>query len=203
MILTEGGNNNFPQPPLGTHIARCVRVIDIGTQKQEFEGKTTHPHQIVIGWELPLELIPEGDFKDQPFYVSKFYTASLNEKATLRAHLANWRGRDFTPEELSGFDPRNVLGKCCMVSLTENSKGKPKISGVVALPKGTQVPPQVNPNVYFSLEQFDQTVFDGLTKGMKEKIIASPEYQRIVGAGKAPAAMPNGPAFDMEDDIPF
>ncbi len=203
MKVSDSGGGNFPQVPLGSHIARCIRVIDIGTQTNDYQGKVTHPRQVVIGWELPNELIPDGEYKGQPFFASKFYTASLNEKATLRAHLANWRGRDFTPEELQGFDLRNILGKPCMLSIVQSESGKSKIGGVMALPKGMQVPPQVNPNVHFSLDEFDQAVFDNLTKGMKEKIIASPEYQRIVGAGKAPPAMPNGGLDDIDNDLPF
>lgn len=204
MRVSDSGGSNFPQIPLGSHVARCIRVIDLGTQTNDYQGKVTHPRQVVIGWELPNELIEDGEHKGKPMYASKFYTASLNEKATLRGHLANWRGRDFTPDELQGFDLRNILGKTCMLSIVQSESGKSKVGGVMALPKGMQVPPQVNPNVHFSLDEFDQATFDALTKGMKEKIIASPEYQRIVGAGKAPDKMPNGGAFnDMEDDIPF
>jgi hypothetical protein len=203
MILTEGGGKDFPKIPLGTHVARCIRVIDIGTQEGQWKGETTRAPKVVIGWELPLELIPDGEYQGQPFFISEFYTASLNEKAKLRGHLANWRGRDFTPEELGGFDLANILGKPCMLSMVMSETGKTKVGGVMALPKGMQVPPQVNPTVHFSLADFNQAAFDGLTKGMKGKIIASPEYQRIVGAGKAPAAMPAGGVADLDDDIPF
>tara|TARA_R110000868_G_scaffold163731_1_gene396054 strand:- start:895 stop:1512 length:618 start_codon:yes stop_codon:yes gene_type:complete len=203
-ISENGGGKEFPKIPVGTHVARCIRVIDIGTQEGQYQGEKTRAHKVVIGWELPDELIPDGDYQGQPFFISEFYTASLNEKAKLRGHLANWRGRDFTPEELSGFDLANVLGKPCMISVVLSESGKTKVGGVMALPKGMQVPPQANPTVHFSLDDFNQTVFDGLTKGMKAKIIASPEYQRVVGAGRAPAAMPNGNSIsDMEDDIPF
>jgi hypothetical protein len=203
MILTEGGGKDFPKIPLGTHVARCIRVIDIGTQEGQWKGETTRAPKVVIGWELPLELIPDGEYQGQPFFISEFYTASLNEKAKLRGHLANWRGRDFTPEELGGFDLAHILGKPCMLSVVMSETGKTKVGGVMALPKGMQVPPQVNPTVHFSLADFNQAAFDGLTKGMKGKIIASPEYQRIVGAGKAPAAMPAGGVADLDDDIPF
>jgi hypothetical protein len=61
----------------------------------------------------------------KPFTVSKFYTASLGEKANLRADLKNWRGRDFTDEELAGFEAKNILGKPCMLSVVETeSEGK-------------------------------------------------------------------------------
>ena len=202
MKLTDSGGGNYEQPPIGTHVARCIKVIDLGTQRGEYQGKATIKRQLIIGWELPNELMTEGDHAGKPFGVSKFYTASLNEKATLRADLANWRGRDFTPQELSGFDPKNVLGKCCMVSLTLNDKQKTRVTGVMALPKGMQVPDAVNPLVYFSLDDFDIRVYDTLPEGFKKMISASPEYQQIMQKGNGAAQMAN----DMPDDgsdIPF
>lgn len=202
MKLTDSGGGNYEQPPVGTHIARCIKVIDIGTQKGEYQGKVTMKRQVIIGWELPGELMSEGEHAGKPFGVSKFYTASLNEKANLRADLANWRGRDFTPQELGGFDAKNVLGKCCMVSLTLSDKGKTRVTGVMAIPKGMEVPPQVNPTVYFSLDEFDAKTFDSLSDGFKKMIQVSPEYQQVIKRGNDPVK-PAGAFDDMDDDIPF
>ena len=202
MKLTDSGGGNYEQPPVGTHLARCIKVIDIGTQKGEYQGKVTMKRQVIIGWELPGELMNEGEHAGKPFGVSKFYTASLNEKANLRADLANWRGRDFTPQELGGFDAKNVLGKCCMVSLTLSDKGKTRVTGVMAIPKGMEVPPQVNPTVYFSLDEFDAKTFDGLSEGFKKMIQVSPEYQQVIRRGAEPTK-PAGSFDDMDDDIPF
>jgi len=153
MKLTEGGGKEFEQAPIGTHVARCIKVIDVGTQFGEYQGKPNAARKIVVSWELPNELMTEGDFEGKPFIVSKFYTASLSEKANLRKDLVNWRGRDFTPEELQGFDSKNILGKPCMVQITTSEKGKSKVTGVMSLMKGTACPPQVNESVYFSLER--------------------------------------------------
>lgn len=201
MQFKDNGGGDFEQPPIGTHIARCIKLIDIGTQKGEYQGKATSRRQVIIGWELPDELMSEGDFAGKPFYVSKFYTQSLSEKATLRADLKNWRGRDFTEAELAGFDAKNILGKACMLSLTENEKGRVRVTGVMALPKGTVVPDQVNPTVYFSLEpnEFNQAAFDGISDGIRKIIMASPEYRQIMNPSQ-----PSGGGFnDFEDDTPF
>lgn len=212
---TDTGGGDFEQPPEGTHVARCVKMIDIGTQEGEYQGKATRKRQAIIGWELPNELMSEGEYAGKPFAVSKFYTQSLGEKANLRKDLMNWRGRDFTPEELAGFDAKNILGKTCMVSLTKNDKGRTKVTAVIALPRGMTVPPQVNPTAYLSLEddEFDQGVFDALSDKMKEMIRKSPEYARLMGIGNqtadsqdgyrppAEADFPNDPLDD--DDIPF
>lgn len=204
MKWSDQGGGDFEQPPVGTHVARCVKMIDIGTQRGEYQGKATMKRQVIIGFELPNELMTEGDYAGKPFTVSRFYTASLSEKANLRKDLANWRGRDFTEEELRGFEAKNILGKPCMLSLTPNEKGKVRITGVMALPKGTQVPEQVNASVYLSLEpeEFDPEVFDALSEGYKKLIKVSPEWAELQKP-KAPPSKGGGHFDDMADDIPF
>jgi hypothetical protein len=201
MKLTDSGSGNYEQPPTGTHVARCVRMIDLGTQKGEYQGRATSKRQIILAWELPLELMSEGDAAGKPFLVSKFYTASLNEKATLRHDLANWRGRDFTPEELSGFDSKNLIGKTCMLSITLNDKGKAKVTGVMALPKGTEVPAQCNKSLYFSMEpgEYSAEIYEGLSEGIKKMIYLSPEF---TAAQKRPG-IADMPSDNIDDDIPF
>lgn len=200
MKWKDNGGGDFEQPPVGTHLAICTKIIDIGTQKGEYQGKATSRRQVIIGWELPHELMSEGDYAGKPFVVSKFYTASLAEKATLRSDLKNWRGRDFTEAELAGFEARNILGKPCMLSLTENDKGKVRVTGVMAAPKGQQIPAPSNGAIYFSLEEgeFDPRVFETLSEGIKKFIMASPEYQTVV---HAPA--PSSKFDDLDSDIPF
>ena len=202
MKWSDSGGGEFVQAPIGTHVARCVRMIDIGTQKSEYQGQTNIRRQVVIGWELPNELMPDGDYKGKPFTVSRFYTASLNEKANLRRDLETWRGRAFTEQELAGFDSKTILGKPCMLSIIHNEKGKARVSGVMALPKGMEVPPQVNDTLYFSLEEFSKAVFDSLTDGFKRLIQASPEYAHVSSGGAVKPAG-GGKFDDLEDDIPF
>mgnify|MGYP000991632769 CR=1 FL=1 len=200
MKWSDQGGTEFEQPPVGTHVARCVKMIDIGTQRGEYQGKATMKRQVIIGFELPNELMQEGEYKGKPFTVSRFYTASLSEKANLRKDLANWRGRDFTEEELRGFEAKNILGKPCMLSLIPNDKGKVRITGVMALPKGTQVPEQINPTVYLSLEpgEFNPEVFEALSDGYKKLIKVSPEWTEL----QKPQT-PKGKFDDMDDDIPW
>jgi len=206
MIITDNGGN-FEQPPIGAHVARCVRIIDIGTQKGEYQGMPTFKRQIVIAWELPNELMTSGEYAGKPFMVSKFYTASLHEKSGLRKDLAAWRTKDFTEEELKGFDMKNLIGKPCMVSLILNDKNKAKINAVMALPKGTAVPEKINPTLNFSLDEFNDATFNALTDGYKKLIAQSPEYQKALKqktAHEPAAANANASGFDdMDSDIPF
>jgi hypothetical protein len=200
MIAKDSGGGSFEQAPAGTHVARCYKLIDLGTTLQEFQGEAKKRHQVLIGWELPNELMTTGEFAGQPFTASKFYTLSLHEKSNLRGDLKNWRGRDFTDDELKGFDLKNVLGAPCMLSVTINDKGKSEVSGVMALPKGTTVADAVNPNVYFSFDEFSQETFDAFSEKMQALIAKADEFKALDGKAEAkPVA-----AGDLgDDDIPF
>ena len=216
MKWTDQGGGDFAQAPAGTHVARCVRLIDIGTQPGEYQGQPTAKRKVVVGFELPTELIPDGDRAGKPFFISKYYTASLADSANLRRDLVNWRGRDFTEEELEGFDSKNILGKPCLLQLTPNEKNKMRITGLMALPKGTPVPERINPLFYFSLEpdEFRAAAFDSLSDYYKNLIASTPEFQALQAkpapsmqrpTGQQPTAQRVQPMQeqDFDDDIPF
>jgi hypothetical protein len=204
MKVSDTGGGDFQQAPAGTHIGRCVRIIDLGTQFGEYQGKPTSARKVVVSWELPNALMTEGNFAGQPFIVGKWYTASIGEKANLRKDLVNWRGREFTDEELQGFDIKKLLGVPCMLSLTPNDKNKVRVTGIMKPPAGTTCPPQINPNLYFSLErdEFSQATFDGLQEFWQTEIKKSPEWQDIQGKG-GPIKTGTSGLAEMEDDIPF
>lgn len=197
MILKDNGTSEYETAPSGSHVAICYSIIDIGTQRNDYQGEVNYKRQVIFHWELCHELMT-GKNEGRPFSVMKFYTASLNEKANLRIDLKNWRGRDFTPEELMGFDAKNILGKPCILSVTLSDKGKAKVTGVTAMTKGTPVQKQVNPSVYFSLDSFDKELFESLPDWLKEKIKASPEYASLTGTKAT-----SGSFSDFESDLPF
>jgi len=62
MILSDSGGTTFEQPPTGSHSARCISIIDIGTQRSTYEGEVQVKHQLVIRWELSNELMTSGEF---------------------------------------------------------------------------------------------------------------------------------------------
>lgn len=198
MKLTDNGGKEFEAAPIGNHIARCVGMIDLGTQQGEYQGKTTHARKIVLRWELPNELISEGEWAGKPFVVSQFYTASLSEKANLRKVLESWRGKPFSPEELMGFESKNLLDKPCMVNITHTEKGKAKVTSVAQVPKGMQVPGRFNDLLYFSLDDFKGEVFNGLPKYYQAMIGKSPEWAELNGRPPVSSRIE-----DMESDIPF
>ena len=203
----KGGSTDFKQAPAGTHVARCYSIIDIGTQHGEYLGAPTAREQIIVRWELPFET-EQFEGQEKPLIVSRFYTNSLNEKATLRKDLENWRSRAFTEDELAKFDLASILSKPCTVSVVLNDKGKAKVTGVGALPKGTTCPPLFNKPVTFWIDEYDDNVFQSLPKGFQDLIVKSDEFK----AAFAPPTKGEADESDLaqqaasdkaDDDIPF
>ena len=178
MSLTAKAGENFQLTPEGTHLARCFRIVDLGTQHNEQFSK--FQHKILISWELPAELMEDG----RPFSVSKRYTLSLGEKSSLRADLEAWRGRAFTEEELQGFDIKKLIGATCYLNIAHKKNGEKtytNITAIMKLPKGIECPPAVNPPTVLELEpeSFAIDVFEGLSDKLKDTIRLSPEYKNI------------------------
>jgi len=193
----ESGGSDFTPAPVGSHVARCYKLTDLGTQTSDYQGKVTMKNQVLMTWELPLEMMAAGDDGvEKPFSVSKFYTNSLHEQANLRHDLEAWRGRAFTEEELDGFDLMSVLGKPCMLSIVAKPSGGTKVGSVSAIPKGFQVPPQFNLEESFWLEEYSQAGFDAIPKGIQKIIEKSPEWR---GLGRDPVQE----LAEMEDDKPW
>ena len=73
--------SDFKIPPAGTHMARCIGMIEIGTVTTTFMDDEKILQKVSITWELPEELAVFNEEKgEQPFVVSKEYTLSMHEK---------------------------------------------------------------------------------------------------------------------------
>lgn len=108
----------------GSHHAVVHSVHDLGLQKNSYLGEIKMQRQVVVVFEIVDEQIPDGDFKGKNHVVSKRYTKSLGDKANLRLDLKNWRGKDFTNEEISKFDLESIVGKNCIISVTHKTTKK-------------------------------------------------------------------------------
>lgn len=173
-------SQGFENAPAGTHLARCIGLFGLGTRQQEFQGQKRWRNVVVIMWELPYEQMSDG----RPFVVTGWYTRSLSDKANLRQDLAAWRTKDFTKDELKGFEMKNLLDKGCQVILSANEEGRTKLSGVAALPKGTVLPDRVNELRYFDIYEYDEPEFDALSDKFKEMVRESREFQEQAQHGR-------------------
>ncbi len=131
-----GGGGNFVPCPAGAYPAVCCDVVDLGELKVSYGGKEKTQHKIRICWQVD-ENMPDG----KPFMVSKRYTLSLHEKATLTKDLESWRGKQFTETELGGFDVETVIGVPCYLNVVQTKKGEDiyaNVTAVMRLPRGTK-----------------------------------------------------------------
>ena len=213
-FIVEDKGGEFERCPPGMHLARCYRIVDLGTQKKEYKGVSKLLHQITVYWEIhgagddgePLKM------KDgRPFAIFKNYTLSWSEKANLRLDLQSWRGKAFTQEEMRKFDLKNVLGAFCMLNVIErpgqDGKTYTIVNGVTPVPamiKQNGLPTPVNVTEMFNLQEPDWSMFEKFSDNLKKKIISSPEFEKAKGgstpAQQAPAASADDDSFD---DIPF
>lgn len=208
MSKWSDSGKEWEQPETGNQIARCIRVIELGTQKKEYQGQTSWKRQTLIVWELPNNLMTEGEHAGKPFTISQFYTASLGEKANLRRDLENWRGRAFTEEELNGFDQKRILGQPCLLNLVEK-EGKVRVNAVSAIVKNMEIPPQVNESFFYDIDDGEGGNWNKLTDGVKAMIVRSKEWQEAQQPTKQQAvqaqASHEAAGFDGGEDqsIPF
>jgi hypothetical protein len=199
---------DFELAPAGTHHAVCYRVIDLGTQETNFEGKIDKKHQILVSWELPDEPMKDG----RPFGIGKTYTWSMNKRASLRKHLEAWRGVPFSDKDFgpNGFNIKNILGKCCTVSIVHGERNdgsqNARVDSVGKAMKGHVQTPPTNTCIYLWLDDigWDTNIFALLPEWLQEKITASPEYENIItGRPAEKAADERNPPGDQSEDIPF
>lgn len=218
--------------PAGNYVARCYKMIQIGTTPEAINGESKQLHKVRIGWEFPHDTKVFNEEKGpQPIVFDEEYTVSLSDKSNLRKMLASWRGKDFTPEEAKAFDITKLIGVPCMVNIIhvqskrDASKVYSKIGSVSSVPKGMTVPPQVNKTFVLSYDEFDFNKFDSLPDFIKDKMKTSTEFkalsqatQQSVATQQAPQqsapktwqakepAQSHQPAKqleEVEDDLPF
>jgi hypothetical protein len=210
MIIRENRTEStFKLPPSGSHLGRLYRILDLGTQKVEWQGAIKMQRKLMFSFELHGEdndgqALTTNDGK--PLMISKRYTMSLGEQSTLRKDLESWRGKKFTAEELLGFDLNVLLGKFAMCNVTHNDReGKTyaNLSGLSQVPAALKKMPEptgVNDLMIFSLDAFDQAKFDSLSDGLKDIIKKSAEWRGTNGEEEANKAVA---AATLDDDMPF
>jgi hypothetical protein len=197
------------------YLARCYRIVDLGTQKSEYLGQIKNLPKVMLQFEVHGE-DDEGKplltAKNEPMSISKNFTLSLAEKATLRKDLQTWRGKEFTTDELKGFQLDNVLGAWAMIAITKamgnNGKEYTNIANINSVPKALKgtLPQGHNKCAAFYIESPDMEMFETFSDNLRAKIEQSPEWQARKGnqPSKAQGAAKPASGFDdMDDDIPF
>jgi len=196
---TDNGGGSFALVPEDNHLARCVRVIDLGTQP----GSQMYPtpkHKVLLAWELP-EVRHDYGGEDVPALLFKRYTLSLHENAELCKHLESWRGRAFSDEEKQGFDIAKLLGVPCQIQVVHSDNGKyANIKSISKMhPRLLEtMPPAYHPLVHYEIESGENEVFRSFSDNLKATITSAPEWP-----GSRDDAWGNDAPPPDDSDIPF
>ena len=194
--------------PEGDHDALLYQLVELGTQPNNYGPDK---RRLSIGWELP-GLAPfetdEGVKKPKCFwqgYNLPEEGRGLHPKSNLRKMLTKWRSREFSTEEMEGFELKTILGKACIIRIeheVNDNTGKlyQKLMSVRKWPKDKEVPELQNELQFFSFQD-DMDVPGNLPEWMRKAIMESYEYQHRgeeLGAAPYPSEMPAD-----DSDIPF
>lgn len=167
-----------PQAPEGSHVGICVRIYDMGTQKEEFEGKMKLNRKLRLGFELPDErAVFNPDKGEQPFMVDLTLNFSSFERSNFMKTMTGWLGK---PPEQS-FDIEELLGRAGMVNVVhKEAKGKvyANVTSITPVPKALlkAIPDPENKPVYWSVENGKDAAYDKLPDFLKKMADASIEF---------------------------
>lgn len=207
LVAKDSGGKTFDPVPAGVHNAVCYMVMDLGSHFDKKFAK--HTHSVLIGWEIPGERIiieKEGVKHDLPRAISRKYTISLHEKATLRKDLQTWRGRMFTDEELKGFDIKNILGKSCMIQVIHEKVGEKtyaNIGAIMPLMKGTPALVAENPLKFYSIEDDRDVIPKDTPQWIIDIIRSSEEWQQFGPTEEVPVGEAEPAGADDDSSVPF
>ena len=197
IVKDKGGD--FKVLDEGTHLAICNAVVDIGLQNTVWDSQQEN---VWLRFEVPAEriqYIKDGEEIDEPMTIWTRYNKTLNKKATLRKDLDAWRGRNFSEDELQGFDLFNLVGKPCLITVVHNQPGDriyANISAIAKVMKDQEIPGQELESICFSPNDTDQ--YENVPEWLQEKFDNRVELEELV---EEPAA--NDDFEDDLDELPF
>lgn len=208
-LIASDNGGSFKPVPQGVHLARCYRLIDLGTQEVEYQGEKKAQRKVLIGWELHGESETGEQLTTddgQPMTISKRYTLSLSRNAKMRSDLESWRGRSFTDLELRGFDVSQLIDKWCMVNVTHDSRDGKTYSNIASIsPVPVMLrnakPDPINAAQLFDVTAPDMTLYESFHEKLRELIAASFEWRAARSQPVRHEA--HAATADQDDDIPF
>jgi hypothetical protein len=169
----KGGGGDFKSLASGSYIALCDMVVFLGLQP----GSGLYPdpkYQVYIRFQVPSERIEferDGKKINGPAVIGQAFTASMHKKARVRLMLEQWRGKTFTDEEAAAFDVSSILGKPCMLGVTEKESGGKIYSNITSVglpPRGVPVPAHEGNLIYYADD--NKGTYSSLPNWLKEKI---------------------------------
>jgi hypothetical protein len=207
MPIAKQTESSFTPVPVGNHIARCYGVVALGTQVPT-NPQFNPQEKCVLMFELCNEHL-EINGEKKPLQISHFLNCYLGRPAKpskTNIFLTAWRGRQFTEQELAGFDIAKVLGAACMLNVVHEDRGgkmREVIASIAPVPKGMQVPLLQNKQVHYEISDGKGEKFAALPEWMQKMISACAEWN-TPAAPVDPPAPEHAPTTPTEgDDVPF
>jgi hypothetical protein len=194
--VSTGGTGTKQLAPEGTHVARCIQIIDKGTTfDQKWQNRK---RKVQFVFELPNELTVFAEDKgEQPFIAKTIMNLSMGEKAIMRKFIEAWLGKKMTDKQASDLDLFKLISKPAMINLSHNTLADGRtfvnIMSISPLPKGMECPEQINEALCYDTTEHDQEVFDKLPSFIQEDICKSDEWAaRLNAANKVSPAQHYG-----------
>lgn len=164
MIAKDTQGVSIPLLEGGVYYGICSAIIDLGIQKNEMYNNESR--KLMIQWTIVGQEV-EINGEKVARVMHKQYSFSLNQKSTLRKDLEAWRGKEFTEEELNGFDLNNILNIPCQLQIIEKERvGKNNVNtigGIMSIPKTAKVDKLPKDNLIV-LDLEDASTFKNYTK---------------------------------------
>ena len=212
---SAGSSTPREQHPTGQAIGVCVDVIDLGERVEDFPGKPVKlSRKVVFVWQTG-----QKDAEGNLFELSKEYTFSGHEKATLRKVLGEWRGLPVTDDEVkAGMRLSQYVGKPCILTLVpkqgKNGNVYTNIGQIAPLFPGLAAPalPQYTRKEFWGTKKTEyadaaaefkrkQAVANGVGLPAPQSIVPPPVAQ--VSDAAAVAGMLKAEAAQQADLPPF
>lgn len=193
----------------GVYPAICVAVIDLGEQRNDFQGR--YEDKVKFTWEIPSQTV-EVDGEQKPRWVSKDFRASLHESSNLSKIIEAWRSAPITDEEReNGIDLSWFLGRSCQIWVTvktsKNGNDYNDIKGVMSLPAGMEQLTTDSELLLFDMAELSEKRLAELPEWVQRDIKQSTQYQKLnvpveeVDIPESDQVV--GALNDNEEEVPF
>lgn len=182
MALLRNSGKDFERAPAGKHNAVLIRFIDLGEQvRKKYNSDETEFKRMVY---LVYELVDAKMSDGRPFiqYERMNYNCYKGEglKARLPERIEMIMDTVYSQQELDEFDVMRLLGKNCVVYLSQTTEGNKKFVNVErVLPREGYTKQTENEQFVFNMVDGLQN-FEKLSESLQEKIMASDAYLEAV-----------------------
>lgn len=141
-ITVKDEGKKFAPHPEGTFPAVCVDVIDLGERVETWDGKEKLSYKIALVFDAGEDNADTGE----RFYIHPEFTASMGQRAALRAFLESWRGKSYTDDQArQGIPVDKLVGAGALLTIEHKTSASgrtyAKVRSVSPLPKGMGAPP--------------------------------------------------------------